>query len=187
MLAALKVFAAEAGGGGDPSRFILPAMDELVWGSIAFGFILIALLWKVFPKYKQTLAERTKKIQGSLQEAEKAKLDADAMIEEYRQRLASAQAEANRIIEEAKKTAEAMRRDLAVKAEQEASEIVSRARAELGAEKQRAMAELRASVADLSIQVAEKVVAKELANEASQRAFVDQTIAELARMGNGRN
>jgi F-type H+-transporting ATPase subunit b len=184
MLAALTMFAAE---GGDETRFILPEPAELLWGSIAFLLILIALMKFAFPKYKQTLADRTKAIQGRLAEAEKAKADADTMMAEYRQRLSNAQAEANRIIEEAKKTAEAMRKDLMARAEVEASEIVGRARAELGAEKERAMAELRASVASLSIRVAEKVIAKELSNEASQRAFVDQTIAELARMGNGRN
>lgn len=180
MLAA-AILAAEEG-----TRFILPEKSELLWGSIAFGLVVLVLVWKVFPMYRKTLAERTARIQGQIQEAEKIKSSADGLVEEYRQRLANAQLEANRIIEEAKKTAESLRRDLTAKAEVEAQEIVTRARAEVTSEKDRAMSELRTNVADLTIKVAEKVIGKELANESAQKAFVDQTIAELSQMGAGR-
>lgn len=187
MLAVLNFFAAEGGAKESSTRFILPATEELLWGSVAFVFILVLFIWKVFPMYRKTLAERTKAIQGSLQQAEKAKSDADAMMAEYRSRQSNAAVEANRVLEEARKTAETVRRDIIARAEAEAAEIVGRARADLGAEKERAMAELRGSVATLSIKVAEKVLAKELSNDASQRSFVDATIAELARMEPGRN
>ncbi|MHB8512365.1 MAG: F0F1 ATP synthase subunit B [Actinomycetota bacterium] len=165
------------------TRFILPEKSELLWGSIAFGLVALALIKFVFPMYRKTQAERTARIKGSLEDAESQKTAADKLVEEYRARLANAQAEANRIIEEAKKTAESLKRDLNAKAEAEAQEIVNRARTEVTSEKERAMAELRTNVADLTIKVAEKVIGKELANESAQRAFVDQTITELSRMG----
>ncbi|GAC1411908.1 MAG: hypothetical protein NVSMB57_07160 [Actinomycetota bacterium] len=180
------MFAAVILAADESTRFIIPEKAELVWGSIAFGLVVLMLVWKVFPMYRKTLAARTAAIQGRIQEAETVKSSADKMVEEYRLRLANAQEEANRIIEEAKKTADSLRRDLAVKAEAEAQEIVTRARAEVTSEKDRAMAELRGNVADLTIKVAEKVIGKELSNETAQRAFVDQTIAELSTMGSGR-
>lgn len=169
----------------ESTRFILPHTDELIWGSVAF-IILFTFLAKVaFPKLKQTLDARTEKIKGSLESAEKAKSDAGALLEQYRQQLSEARAEANKIIEEGKRTAEALRRDLVARAGNEAQEIVARARAEVGAERDRALAELRSTIGDLSIELAKRVIGRELANEAAQRAFVDQTIAELAAIGDG--
>ncbi|HEX9696657.1 MAG TPA: F0F1 ATP synthase subunit B [Actinomycetota bacterium] len=167
----------------EETQFILPHADELIWGSIAFVLLFVALSKFAFPKLKATLAARTERIRGQLESAEKSKTEADAVLEQYRAQLADARNEANRIIEEAKRTAESVRRDLVVKAEQEAAEIVTRARAEVGSERDRAMAELRSSVASLTINVAERVIGRELQNDASQRAFVDQTIAELSRIG----
>ncbi len=182
-----RIFAFFAAEGESATRFILPDPDELLWGSIAFLILLVALMVLGFPKMRKTMAARTDKIRGQLEAAEKTKADAEGVLQQYRQQVAGAQTEANRIIEEAKKTAEALRRDLIARAEADAGEILTRARAEVGAEKERAMAELRTNVADLTIRVAEKVIGRELSNEASQTAFVNQTIAELSTMGNGRN
>lgn len=182
MLSVVKTLAAEEG----IPQFILPAEDELIWGSIAFVLIFLLLAKLAFPKFKQTMRERTERIRGQLESADRTKAEADGVLDEYRRKLADAQNEANRIIEESKKTAEALRRDLVARAEEEATEIVNRARGEVGAERDRAVAELRASVADLTISVAEKVIGRELQSESAQRAYVDQTIAELSRMGNGR-
>lgn len=181
MFAVLRILADEG------TNFIKPHMDELVWGSIAFVLLFLALSKFAFPKFKQTMTERTERIRGQLESAENTKTEADRMLEEYRAKLAAAQSEAGRIIEESKKTAEGLRRELVARAEEEAAEIVTRARGEVGAERDRAIAELRASVADLTITVAEKVIGRELQSESAQRSFVDQTIAELSRMGNGRN
>lgn len=167
----------------EETQFILPHADELIWGSIAFVLLFVALSIFAFPKLKQTMAARTERIKGQLESADKAKAEADAVLDQYRAQLADARNEANRIIEEAKKTAESLRRELVVKAEEEAAEIVTRARAEVGSERDRAMAELRSSVATLTISVAEKVIGRELQNDAAQRSFVDQTIAELSRIG----
>ena len=174
----LIVLAAES-----DTQFILPHADELIWGSIAFVLLFVALSIFAFPKLKQTMAARTERIKGQLEAADKAKSDADAVLDQYRAQLADARSEANRIIDEAKKTAESLRRDLVAKAEEEAAEIVTRARAEVGSERDRAMVQLRTSVASLTISVAEKVIGRELQNDAAQRTFVDQTIAELSRMG----
>jgi F-type H+-transporting ATPase subunit b len=164
---------------------ILPHTDELVWGSIAFFIIFVALAKFGFPKFRATLQARTERIRAQLEAAERTKAEAEAVAEQYRAQLADARNEANRVIEESKKTAEALRKDLIAKAEAEASEIVNRARAEVGAERDRALAELRSTIGDLSLKLAERVIGRELSNEAAQRAFIDQTLAELVATGNG--
>jgi F-type H+-transporting ATPase subunit b len=131
------------------TNVILPHTPELLFGSIAFALLLFALLKFAFPKMQQTLAARTQRIRDSIESADRSKQDAERLLEEYRQQLADARGEAQKIIDEAKRTAEAMRQDLIRRAEQEAQDIVTRAKADVSGERDRAMAELRSTIGDL--------------------------------------
>jgi F-type H+-transporting ATPase subunit b len=188
-LQALVAIAEETGaaGGDESTRVILPHTAELLLGSIAFALLLIALLKFAFPKMQQTLAARTQRIRESIESADRSKQDAERLLEEYRQQLADARGEAQKIIDESKRTAEAMRQDLIRRAEQEAQDIVARAKADVSGERDRAMAELRSTIGDLSIQLATRVIERELASPESQRALVERAIDELSTLGgNGR-
>ena len=121
-------------------------------------------------------------IVGGLQEAEQAKQEAQGLLDDYRQQLANAKDEANRIIDEARQMAETMRQEMTAKASSEADEIVVKARAEVVAERDRALTELRQEVGDLSIDLAERVVQGSLDREA-QRGLIDRYLDELERMG----
>lgn len=162
---------------------VLPDGPELVFGIVFFAVLFFALSKLVFPKVRDTMAKRTAAIQGRLEEAERTKREADQILDQYRGQLAEARTEVNKIIEEGKKTAEALRADLVRKAEQEAQEIVARARQDVAGERDRAMAELRQTVGDLSISLASRVIEKELSSSESARALVDRAISELARNG----
>lgn len=161
---------------------ILPEKHELIWGAVSFA-ILAFLIWKFAgPALNRTLEARQQAVVGSLQEAETAKTEAQSLLDDYRAQLANAKDEANRIIEEARQTAESMREELVAKAEAEADEIVAKARGEIVAERERALAEVRQEVADLSIDLAERVVQGSLDREA-QRGLIDRYLTELERMG----
>lgn len=177
MFRALLAQAAEV---AEEPRIHIPETDELIWGSIAF-LVLVFLLTKfVFPRLRKGLEERTKRIQGQLEEAERTKREADLVLEQYRAQLSEARAEVGKIIEEGKRTAEAMRAEIVARAEREAAGIVQRAQVDVGAEKGRAMQELRSTLADLSIQIASRVVEKELSTSEAHRALVDRAITELS-------
>ncbi|HEV2907455.1 MAG TPA: hypothetical protein VGZ50_09105, partial [Actinomycetota bacterium] len=87
-----------------------------------------------------------------------------------------------RIIEEARKTAESLSKDMLAKADDESSKVVARAQEEIRAERDRAMAELKRSVADLSIMFAERVVGESLSKERHLK-LVDGYIDELTKKG----
>ncbi|MGH2785000.1 MAG: F0F1 ATP synthase subunit B [Actinomycetota bacterium] len=189
MLAALVLLAQEhttgTGAEEDSTRFILPHADELIWGSIAFVILFVAL-WKLaFPKINQMLAERQAKIRSGLESAEEAKVEADKLVGQYRKQLDESRGEAAKIIEEAKRTAESLRRDLVAKAEQEAQEIVQRARLDVAGEADRARQALQAELVTLSLTLASRVIERELAQPDVAKQFVERTIAELAATGNG--
>lgn len=167
---------------------VLPEPFELFWGLVAFMIVLFVLNKVAFPKLRQAIEEREKKIQGDLESAENTKNEANRQLAEYKKQVAEARSEANRIIEEARQAAEQVRKDIIAKSEKEAEAIVARAQEQIEAERARTVQELQTTIADLSIELAEKVVGRSL-DDKSQREFVDAYIKEVAAMsgaGNGR-
>ena len=187
MLASLLILAQEHAevSTSDPGRFVLPATDELIWGSIAFFILFGFLAWKAWPAINKMLNERQAKIKEGLESAERSKAEADRMLEQYRKQLDEARGEAQKIIEESKRTAESLKAELTKKAEAEAQDIVNRARADVAGEADRVRQQLRAELANLSLDLAARVIERELAQPESQRQFVDRTIAELAATADG--
>jgi F-type H+-transporting ATPase subunit b len=170
--------AAEEGGAG--LGIILPAAAELFYGAVSFVIVYFVLAKYAFPKINQVLEDRSAAIQGKMEEAERVRSDAHSVKNQYEAQLGDAKAEANRIIEEAKTTAESLRRDIVAKAEAEAQAIVSRAQSEVANERDRALQELRSEVGALSVQLASKIVEKEL-DPATHQHLVDQYIQDLSR------
>lgn len=167
---------------------ILPETSEIIFGTLAFLIVFVALVKFAFPKMKEALAERTAKIQGEMEKAEADRKEAEKLQEEYRTQLAGAREEANKVIEEARATAEQMRRDLQAKAEEEAQATVARAQAEIGAERDRAFQELRAQIGSIAVELAERVVGQSLDEQAHQRLideFIDEVASGTSSNGNG--
>jgi F-type H+-transporting ATPase subunit b len=160
---------------------VLPDPAELIWGFVAFVIVLIFLTKVAFPKIREAVQAREKKIQDDLENAEKAKTEAQSELDKYKEQLADARSEANRIIEEARRQAEGVRNDLVEKAQAEAQQIVARAQEQIDAERNRTVQELQGTIADLSIELAEKVVGRSL-DDKSQREMVDAYIKEVAEM-----
>jgi F-type H+-transporting ATPase subunit b len=161
---------------------ILPSAPELVWGTLSFGIVFL-LMWKfAFPSVKKGMDARTERIRESLSTAEQAKSDAQTVLDEYQRQLADARGESNRIIEEARQTAEALRRDLTARAEADAAEIRNRATADIDAAKNRAMEELRSQLTELTIELAERVVRRNIDRESNARLIDDY----ISTIGNNR-
>jgi F-type H+-transporting ATPase subunit b len=163
----------EAGGSIDQCQEapnpMIPPLNELIWGAIAFT-VLFALLAKMgYPAIKKAMDDRTEKIRSDLDAAEQARTEADRVQGEYQAQLAAARTEAARIIEEARQQADQVRRDLTARAEAEATELRQRNAEQVAAERGRVLAEMRGEVATLAIELAEKVVEANLDREANMR------------------
>ena len=164
-----------------PIKDLAPKLQELIVGAVAFGVIFAFMSKWVFPRVNRLLEERRQRIQGNLEEAERAKATAEQLLAEYRERLAAAREDANRILEEARRTAEAMRKDLMAKAEQEYQGIVGRAQEEIRAERDRVFQELKSQVGDLVFSLAGRVVGETL-DKTRQLRLVDDYIRELEEL-----
>lgn len=158
---------------------VLPEVKELWAGIIAFAIVFAFIRFLAWPRLiKPALERRQEAIVGQLREAENAKSEAESLLADYQAQVAGAKAEANQIIEEARTTAESMRSEIVERAEAEASTVLDKARADVAAERSRAAAALQSDVADLSLDMAEKVVAGSIDRDA-QRALVERYLEEL--------
>jgi F-type H+-transporting ATPase subunit b len=158
---------------------ILPATNELIWGSISFVVLFFLLGRFAFPAIRKSMDARADRIRTSLEEAEQVKTEAQSILAEYQAKLNDARAESARIIEEARQSADKLRQDLRRQAEAEVAASKQRAQEEIEAAVARATADLRVSVRELTLELAEKVVQRNLDRE-TNLALVDQFIDEIA-------
>ena len=172
----LLILAAEA------KNPILPDVPELVYGTIAFVIVFLVIAKFAMPGLNKALEERRSKIQGDLEGAENAHQEANKQLADYKAQLIGAREEANRIIEEARKTADQLRKDIQAKAEQEAQATVSRAQEEIRAERDRVFGELKAQVGDIAVELAGRVVGRSLDKQAHEK-LIDDYIDQVARSG----
>ena len=157
---------------------LIPGINEIIWGTAAFAVLLVAM-WKWgVPAVKNMEAAREDRIRNDLEGAEKARTEAEAEKAQYLTQIAGAREEAGRIIEEARQSAEQVRRDLIARAETEANEVRERAQVDIAAQQQRALTELRTDVAQLSIDLAERIVERNLDRD-TQLQLVDSFINQV--------
>lgn len=160
---------------------ILPEANEIIWGGTAF-LILLVVLWKfALPPVRNMMQQREDRIRGDLERAESAKTEAESVLAEYQAQLADARNEAGRIIEDARQSADQLRRDLTARAEGDAAQIRERAAQDVALATERATADLQGRMAELTIELAEKVVERSLDRE-TQAALIESYINGV---GNG--
>ena len=159
-------------------QLLLPHPDELIAGLIAF-VIVFFFVWKwAVPALNKTLEARQAVIRSDYETAEAAKVEAESLLGDYRDQLSGAKDEAAGIVDEARTAGDQVKADIVARAETEAEQIKERAHGEIVGERERVAGELRRQVADLSIDVAEKVVGDSLDDD-RQRELVDRYIDDL--------
>lgn len=156
---------------------------EMLWTVVVFLIFFAVLSLVVWPKILGALQAREEKQRGDLAAAEKANADAAATLAQYKQQLADARKEAQRLIEQSRADAQKIGAELKEQAQAEIGQMRSRAQSEITAAKEQAIAELTEQAATLSTQVAARILRREIRPE-DQRRLIDDSLTELA--GNGR-
>jgi F-type H+-transporting ATPase subunit b len=174
------ILAAEGGAEHDP---LVPLVEELVVGGIAFALLCFVLIRYVFPRMEKTFQARVEAIEGGIKRAEAAQAEANQALEQYRAQLAEARTEAARIRDEARADAEGIRQDVLAKAQEERDRIIAAGKDQLTAERQTIIRELRAEVGTLAVDLAGRIVGESLADEARQRGTVERFMSGLEASG----
>ena len=162
-------------------ELIIPKTVEMAVNVVAFIVLFIVMAKFAFPPITKILDERANKIRESIEKAEETRVEAERLLEEYRQQMAEARLEAAKVIEQGRTVAENMKAEIVAKAREEAEAERVKAIESIKSEKAAAMAELQRSVADLSVAVAGKILGETM-NAAAHEALIDRYIAEVGSL-----
>jgi F-type H+-transporting ATPase subunit b len=158
--------------------FFFHSLSELVTTSLASIIVFALLWWKGMPAAKTMLAKRSDGIAAELSDAEKSRADGEGRLTEVRQRIADAEDERQRILVEARQTAEALKQQILARAAADAESVKVRAAADIESAKHQAIADLQAEAGALALGAAEAVVARNLDAE-TQAGLIDGYIEQL--------
>jgi F-type H+-transporting ATPase subunit b len=163
----------------ESSNFLVsPDVGLMIWTFLAFIVALLVLRKYAWPAITQALDKRQRAIEESIDTAERARADAAELLEEYRQRLREARAQADEIVARARKAGEVHERESLEEARVRRDELLEQTRRDIEAETRRAIQEIRAEVADLTILATEKVTRRTLDADDQQR-LVEEALGEL--------
>ena len=157
---------------------LIPHTAELIVGAIAFTLLFLTLRKFVVPMFEKAYTDRTNAIQGGMERAEKAQLEAQRALVQYNEQLSKAREEAQTLREEARVQGAAIIEDLRAKAQDEAARITATAHASIEAERQQAIASLRNEVGTLAVELASKIVGEALDDQARQSRVVDRFLED---------
>ena len=170
-------FAAEA----EKVNPLIPHTAEMIVGAVAFSLLFLVLRSKVVPMFEKAFTARTEAIQGGMERAEKAQLEAQRALSQYNGQLAKAREEAQSLREEARVQGASIVEELRAKAQEEAARITSAAHASIEAERQQAITSLRNEVGALAVELASKIVGESLDDQARQSRIVDRFLDDLEK------
>ncbi len=158
---------------------LLPHTAELIVGFVAFTLLFLVLRSKVVPMFEKAFAARTEAIQGGIEKAEKAQLEAERALRQYTEQLSKARDEAHSLREDARAQGVAIIEELRTKAQEEASRITAAAHASIEAERQAAITSLRTEVGTIAVELASKIVGEALDDQARASRVVDRFLDDL--------
>jgi F-type H+-transporting ATPase subunit b len=161
-------------------EILAPNVGLAFWIAIVFGLLLLLLRRFAWGPITSALNEREQTIEAAITRAEAALAEARQMQEDNQRARREAESEAQRILREAREAADAARAESLEKERQQVAHLRDQFQDEMHREKEQIKGELRAEVADLAIQAAEKILRENLDPERQQR-LVSEFISELPK------
>lgn len=155
------------------------SLGLFVWQTLLFVGLLFLLAKYAWKPILTAVEERENTIKNALDSAEKAKADMEAVQADNKRILKEARAERDALLADAKKASTQMINEAKEAAQLEADKIATAAQAAIEQEKNAAINELKSQVATLSIDIAQKVLQGELADEKKQQALVEKLVNDI--------
>ncbi|MCX7744711.1 MAG: F0F1 ATP synthase subunit B [Flavobacteriales bacterium] len=156
-----------------------PNVGLVFWMMISFLILLFALTKFAWKPIVNAIKKREESINNALNAAADAEKRLQLLKSENENLLAQARKERDEILKEAREVRERMIADAKNKAQEEADRLVATARENIYNEKMKAMTELRNQVAQLSLEIAEKILNEKLADDAKQKEVVENILKEV--------
>ena len=178
MIATVLPLAANAAEEESSNFLVSPNVGLMIWTLLAFLVAMLVLRKYAWPAITEALDKRQRAIEESIDVAERTRADAQKILDEYRERLREARAQADEIVARSRKAGEVHEREALEKAKIQREELLEQTRRDIEAETRRAIQEIRNEVADLTVLATEKVTRKTL-DEDDQKRLVEEALKEL--------
>ena len=150
----------------------------MIWTIVAFLVTLFVLKKSAFGPIQQTIDVRRERIRRSIEEAEHARSEARRLLEEHRALIGQARGQAEQILAEARKVADAQRQRVKEETEADRHRRLEETKRQIEAETQRALQQIRAEVGELTLIATAKVTGKVL-DDADHRRLIEDAIKDL--------
>lgn len=158
---------------------IKPDFGLLLWSSVIFILFWVLMGRLAFGPIKDALKKRETDIQDALDEAKNARVEMSNLKAENEQILAQAREERSKILKEAKDIKDSMIKDAKDKAKEEAQKIVTSAKNEIENQKQAALIDLKNQSGMMALEIAEKIIKKQLSGDSEQEKFANSLIDDI--------
>lgn len=159
---------------------ITPDFGLFFWMAVVF-IIVLAILWKWgFPSIVNMVNSRKEFIDDSLRKAHEANERLANIQKEGEAMLQNAREKQAQILKDAADTRDAIVVKAQEKATNEGSRLLNEAKAEIETEKQNAIRDIRTQVAEISVQVAEKIVREKLSSNESQMELINKLLNDIS-------
>ena len=168
---------ADSGSDGSDNPLLEASPGLMIWTLVIFGITLFILKRYVFGPVGQAIEKRRAEIAQSIEEADRARDEAAALLEDYRTRLAEARKEADGLREQGRKEGERQAQEILGQAQAQRERILADAEAQISAEARSAASGLRDQVATLALLAAEKVSRRSLRDD-DHRRLSEEAIEE---------
>ena len=159
---------------------LLDVNGTLIAEIIAFLLMLGVLARWVYPPIVRAAEARQNQIKQQLEQAEKARQDAEARLNAAQEEITKARVQAGQILEQANRAAERIQQEAQEKAREEARRIVEAASRDIDAERQRAIQAIRLQMADLVTEAVRRIVGESLDGE-RHRKLIEATIEQVEK------
>ncbi len=158
---------------------ISPDIGTIFWMVLSFGIVFFILRKFAWGPIMNGIHAREKSIEEALQSAELARQEMAELKADHDKIMIEARAERDTLINEARKIKEEMIEAAKSEAEKEGDKLVEKARKQIESEKASAIGEIRTQISTLSIDIAEKILRVELADQGKEQAMIDEMLKDL--------
>ena len=160
-------------------ELLIPDTGLLIFQVVAFTILLIVLRKFAWKPILDGLNEREQTIESALLAAEQAKNDMQTLQADNQSLLAEARTERDHLLKEALAVANSIKEEAREETSKIASKMIEEAKAAIETEKKAALADVKNQVAMLSLEITEKLLRKELADQKGQRDLIDRYVKDL--------
>ena len=160
----------------NPLIEVVPGL--MIWTLLCFGITFFVLRRYIFGPVQTAIDARRDRIRQAIEEADKARAEARQLLEEHRALIQSARGDAEQILAEARRVADAQKDRMKEELEAERQRRLDDTAKQIEAETRRALEQIRGEVANLTVIATSKVTGKVLTDE-DHRRLIDEAIGDL--------